>query len=110
MSALLAPPKLAERLTTEERFRRLAEEWKLESRYLSNTRQMAMLRSYQAIIGMGLPVLPLILKELQREPNFWFHALEALTDEDPVPGEIRGSVARIREAWLDWGRQQGLIA
>jgi hypothetical protein len=50
------------------------------------------------------------LKELQREPNFWFHALEALTDEDPVPGEIRGSVARIREAWLDWGRQQGLIA
>lgn len=49
---------------TQERFRRLAAEWKKESRYLSNTAQMAMLRSHQGIIGMGQAAVPLILQEL----------------------------------------------
>jgi hypothetical protein len=53
----------------EERFRRLASEWKEQSRYLSNTAQIAMLKLYQRIIGLGLPVVLLILEELDREPN-----------------------------------------
>lgn len=109
MSALTAPAQLAERLTTAERFHQLAAEWKKQAGYLSNTRQMAMLRPYQAIIGMGLPVVPLILEELRKEPNFWYYALETITDENPVPEDVKGDTARIREAWLDWGRRQGLI-
>src|SRR5262245_53475205 len=50
------------------RFERLAAEWKEQSRYLSNTAQMALLRPYQRITGMGLPAVPLILEELRREP------------------------------------------
>ena len=60
----------------EERFRRLSAEWKEQSRYLSNTAQMAMLKPYQRIIGLGLPVVPLILDELYREPNQWFWRLK----------------------------------
>jgi hypothetical protein len=59
-------PRIAE---LRDRFQRLAAEWKEQSRYLSNTAQMAMLEPYQGIIGMGLPVVPLILEELQREPD-----------------------------------------
>ena len=33
--------------SVRERFRRLADEWKEQSRYLSNTAQMAMLKPYQ---------------------------------------------------------------
>ncbi len=110
MSALLAPSLLAERLTTTERFHRLAAEWKEQARYLSDTRRMAMLRPFQAIIGMGLPVVPLILQELRDDPHHWFWALEVITDENPVPGDVNGDVARMREAWLNWGREQGLIA
>ena len=40
---------------------------------------MTLLRPYQRIIGMGLPVVPLILEELEREPDQWFWALEAIT-------------------------------
>ncbi len=43
---------------------------------------MAMLNPYQRIIGIGWPVVPLILDELQREPDQWFWALEAITDEN----------------------------
>ena len=109
MSALTAPTQLAERLTTAERFHQLAAEWKKQAGYLSDTRRMAMLRPYQAIIGMGLPVVPLILEELRKEPDFWYYALETITDENPVPEDVKGDTARIREAWLDWGRRQGLI-
>jgi hypothetical protein len=110
MSTLKAPTRLAERLTTEERFRRLAAEWKQESGYLSDSRKMAMLRPYQAIIGMGLPVVPLILEELRREPDHWFWALEALTEANPVPEEARGYVDRMASAWVEWGKREGLIA
>ena len=85
-----------------DRFRRLAEEWKQQSHFLSNTAQMAMLRPYQRIIGMGLPVVPLILEELQREPDHWFWALEAITEENPVPPEAAGKVHDMARAWLDW--------
>src|SRR5688500_1203231 len=105
MATLTAPIQLAERLTTEDRFRRLAAEWKEQARYLSDSRRMAMLRPYQAIIGMGLPVVPLILEDLKRGPEHWFYALEVITDENPVPADAGGDMRRITDAWLAWGRQ-----
>ena len=47
-----------------------AREWKEKSRFFSNTAQMALLRPYQAIIGMGTPVVPLILEEQQQPQPF----------------------------------------
>jgi len=94
---------------SRERFQRLASQWKEQSRFLSNTAQMAMLTPYQRIIGMGMPVLPMILEELEREPNQWFWALEAITEENPVPPESAGIVRKMAEAWLDWGRQHGIF-
>ena len=109
MTVLTAPAQLAEKLTTAERFHRLAAEWKQESLYLSNLRQAAMLPSYQRIIGMGLPVVPLILEDLARDPVPWFWALEAITEANPVPPDVNGDMKRITEAWLDWGRREGLL-
>src|SRR5688500_4731850 len=109
MATLPAPARLAERLTTEERFRRLTAEWKQQSGYLSDSRKMAMLRPYQAIIGMGLPVVPLILEELRREPDHWFWALEAITGENPIPEEARGYVEKMAAAWVEWGKREGVI-
>src|SRR5947209_7726126 len=92
-----------------ERFRRLATQWKEQSRYLSNTAQMAMLPSYQRIIGMGWPAVPLILEELRREPGQWFWALESITGENPVPAEAAGKVRATAHAWIEWGNRQGLL-
>jgi hypothetical protein len=92
-----------------DRFQRLAAKWKEQSRFLSNTLQIAMLDSYQSIIGLGEPAVPLILEELRREPAQWFWALKAITEQDPVPAEARGQVRLMAQAWIDWGRQRGLI-
>ena len=93
-----------------DRFEQLRDEWKSESRYLSNTAQIAMLWSYQQIIGMGLAVVPLILAELRRETDHWFWALEAISGENPVRPEAAGDVEQMAKAWLDWGRRKGLLS
>ena len=75
-----------------ERFRQLTAQWKVQSRHMSNAAQMGMLKPYQQIIGMDEAVAPLILEELQREPDQWFWALEAITQENPVQPGSAGKV------------------
>lgn len=104
----LSPP-LPTPAEVRDRFRRLAAEWKQQSRFLSNTGQMAMLRPYQRIIGMGWPAVPHILEELRSDPDQWFWALEAITEENPVPAETAGHVRRSAEAWVEWGVARGLV-
>ena len=98
-----------DRANPRERFQRLKAEWKEKSRPMSNTAQMAMLPSYQKIIGMGLEAVPFILEELRREPDQWFWALEAITEENPVPAEAAGKVRQMAEAWIEWGKRHGFI-
>lgn len=111
----MIPPPLQQRspASSEEslvpRFQRLAAEWKDQSQFLSNTVQMAMLRPYQRIIGMGSPAIPLLLAELQREPDHWFWALESITDQNPVQKEASGTVQLMAKAWVEWGKQQGYL-
>ena len=90
-----------------ERFGRLAAQWREQSQFLSNTAQMAMLKSYQQIIGIGQPAVPLLLEELRREPDQWFWALEAITSQDPVAPADRGRLDRMAAAWIAWGVEQG---
>jgi hypothetical protein len=92
-----------------ERFEQLKQEWKEQSRYLSNTAQMAMLWPYQQIIGMGPDVLPLILAELSRDTDHWFWALQAISNENPVAPAAAGKVDQMARAWIDWGQRKGLI-
>lgn len=94
----------------QNRFHRLCGEWKAQSKYLSNTAQMAMLWPYQQIIGMGLDAVPLILAELGRETDHWFWALEAITGENPALDSPAGDVEAAAQAWLEWGRDKGLIS
>jgi hypothetical protein len=92
----------------QERFRLLVAQWKERSRPMSNIAQMAMLKPYQQIIGMGKEALPLLLRELAREPDHWFWALEAITQENPVPQAALGNVCAMADAWLDWAQRHGI--
>jgi hypothetical protein len=96
-------------MTLQARFRMLAQAWKRDVLNCSSVTQMAIHPAYQQIIGMGPDALPLILRELRREPNHWFWALRAITGEDPVSPGSRGRLSEMAEAWLRWGRQRGLL-
>lgn len=93
----------------QDAFEQLRAEWKSKTQYMSNSAQMATVWPYQQIIGLGRPALPLILKELQRETDHWFWALEAISGANPVSAENAGQVEEMAQAWIEWGRQQGLV-
>ena len=93
-----------------ERFRQLAAQWKEQSRHMSNVAQMAMLKPYQQIIGMGEAAVPLLLEELRARPGPVVLGLEAITQENPVPPEAAGKVRAMAEEWVAWGKRQGYMA
>lgn len=89
------------------KFFNLAATWKEEIKLISSITEIALNPSYQEIIGMGTKVIPLILMELQNEPDYWFWALKAITGADPVGPDQRGDLGQMTQAWLEWGKENG---
>jgi hypothetical protein len=89
-------------------FHRLAETWRNEVLFSSSTTEIVLNQSYQRIIGLGPDVLPFILGELARSLDHWFWALAAITGHEPT-GVEEGDSEGLRQAWLAWGREHGLI-
>jgi hypothetical protein len=85
----LSAPQQAE---LERTFFDLANRWRNETALLSSVTKIAMHPAYQRIIGMGPAALPLLLRELEQQPDHWFWALTAITGEDPVPPEDAGNM------------------
>jgi hypothetical protein len=91
----------------EEKFIKLRDQWKSEMVHVSSTTRLVLHPAYQAIIGMGPVVVPLLLRELEQRVDFWFWALHAITQEDPVSTEMRGDMREMAKAWISWGKNQG---
>jgi hypothetical protein len=88
-------------------FYRRTATWRAETCFLSDINEKCNHPAYLQIIEMGPDVVPLILEELEREPDHWFAALRKLTGENPVPAEARGRLKDMTLAWLDWARKHG---
>lgn len=93
----------------EQRFDDLAEQWRRETRGMSTMIHKAMNSHYLDIIGMGPAAIPLILRDLEREPDHWFVALQHVTGRDPVPKEDRGNIEKMAAAWIEWGHREGWL-
>jgi hypothetical protein len=93
--------------TTEERFQRLAQTWHEAVAYHSSSRIRYNHPAYQEIIRMGPAVVPLLLRDLEATGRHWFEALRAITGADPIPDTDAGQIAKMKEAWLRWGKEKG---
>lgn len=91
----------------EAEFRRSAALLQEETAFSSNIMTLYTHRAYQRIIGLGPRVVPVILRDMQREPDYWFWALTSITGEDPAEGTI--SLDAATEKWLQWGLSHNLI-
>jgi uncharacterized protein (DUF433 family) len=87
----------------EALFQKLVNEWRKETAHLSLIAKKVMHPAYQRIIGLGPRAIPLILRELEQKPGFWFWALQALTGEDPASPDA--TVDETAQAWLQWGKE-----
>ncbi|MCY4578411.1 MAG: site-specific DNA-methyltransferase [Chloroflexi bacterium] len=92
-----------------DEFNRLVTEWKVGRSRGADVTQMVDHPAYQQIVGMGEQAIPLILEELEREVDHWFPALRELTGTSPVPEESKGNLSKMRDAWLNWGKDEAYI-
>lgn len=90
-----------------ERFCSLVERWRQTRGHHSRVDRLVMNEAYQAIIGLGPPAIPLLLKEMEQRPSHWDWALRAITQVDPVPKEMWGDIKQIAAAWVEWGKDHG---
>lgn len=103
--ALVASHVRTEQLRGE--FTALAEQWRRETQHLSQISKKVTSEAYLRIVGMGPPVVPLLLEALRDRPAYWFAALKSTANVDPVPAGA--SPLEAREEWLSWGKTKGLI-
>ena len=93
----------------EQRFLELAEEWRNATMFDAFVGDLDQDPRYQAIIAMGEAAVPWILRDLAQTGDHWFHALRAITGEDPAADAQPGRIGEFRDAWLQWGRDRGLV-
>jgi len=91
----------------EQIFNGLVKNWKEATGGYSVTARRYAHPSYQAILVLKEDVVPLILRELQQRPDWWFEALKALTKENPVTAGATFEEAV--NAWIDWGKRNHRI-
>ncbi len=96
-------------LNVEQKFNALVHNWKEETMFLSSTTAITSNFWYYRIVGLGSLVVPFILRDLEKGGGHWFLALKALTGENPVKSEDLGNRNKMAQAWLEWGKQNGLI-
>lgn len=92
-----------------QKFYNITATWQDKAINKSSITEIVMTSEYLEIIGMGMPIVPLILMELKNKPDHWFWALNAITGENPVKKEHRGVINHMVEDWLQWGKENGLI-
>ncbi len=99
----LSPNRVSEIIKNPaQRFYSLKARWQSEIRFLSDTNEICTHEAYQKIVGMGEKALPFIYFELKNDPDNWFWALKAITDEDPVPESDRGNLEKMTALWGEW--------
>jgi hypothetical protein len=91
----------------EERFRRLEATWISETGYLSSYSDIVEHPAFREIVGLGMAVVPLMLRDLEERPRLWVWALPEITGVNPVPPGEGGNIAKMSEAWLRWGKANG---
>src|SRR5258707_15863309 len=105
--ASLPVKQTAATATVEERFQRLAATWQKAVAHHSSTTLRNNHPAYQEIIGLGVEVVPLLLRDMEEQQTHWFCALREITGADPIPKSAAGDIPRMVEAWLGWAKDNG---
>ena len=103
----MSKPAILNNPVDRQKFLNLVTTWKSDAGVSSSLSERFAHPAYHELMALGEPVVPLLLAELEREPDWWFAALKSITGADPVPASSRGKLGEMTRAWLEWGRQQG---
>jgi len=95
-------------LAVKRAFEACAARWLQETKHCATIYESTKHPAFEKILSMGESVVPLILSHLHRRAEHWCWALTEITHENPAEN-ANGDIEAIRQAWLEWGRQRGLL-
>lgn len=95
--------------TVEKQFADHLRQWKKATAGMSIAARMTAHPAYVAIIEMGRPALPFILREMETSLDHWAPALRAISGENPVRPSDAGDMAKIARRWVAWGKAKRII-
>ena len=93
----------------KEKFRQLSSQWRSETVFISSMKKILNHPAYLKIIEFGMPVVPLILSELEKSPDFWFTALTKITGKNPISNAEKGDLEKMTKAWLNFAKKERYI-
>ena len=87
----------------------LALRYEQECQFLSSPASMTEVPSYQSIVRVGRPAVPLILDRLEESPWCWFPVLAEILGFNPIKQDSAGHVDRMISDWNKWATDEGVI-
>jgi hypothetical protein len=82
----------------EPRFDGLVESWRRDTQFRSSLTEIIAHPAYLEVIRIGQPVVPLLLREVEKGGRLWSPTLCSITGVQPVPRECAGNAKRTLEA------------
>lgn len=89
-----------------DEFRSLVKKWRLATLWSSSITEAISHPIFNKITAMGTKVIPLIIEEIERQPDLLIAALPILTGEDPVHDSDRGNFPAMAITWIEWYRNR----
>lgn len=84
-------------------------QWKAETVFESNGREILENTHYQKIMNMGESAVPLILEKYVQANDHWSYALRNITGISLNEATHKGNLEAIRTDWIAWGVKNNLI-
>ena len=76
--------------------------WRYETLITSSADDIVSNPEFRGIVDMGDVVIPLIMDELRKRPDFLIAAMSLITGENPVKPSQLGDIEAMTQAWIDW--------
>lgn len=96
----------------EKEFRRflsLKNQWKDETLFVSSGTVLISNSAYREIISLGSAAIPWIIREMKKNNDHWFYALEKITGVNPIKKKNIGVVENMKKDWIDWASNKDYV-
>lgn len=96
----------------EKEFRRfltLKNQWKDETLFISSGTVLISNSAYREIISLGSTAIPWIIREMRKNNDHWFYALEKITGVNPIKEKNIGIVENMKQDWIDWASNKDYV-
>ena len=91
----------------EDRFEKMATEWKRETVLLSSPSQICAHPIFSRLVAFGERAAPWVLERIAEDASPWFLLLKQIVVSPPDLKQAEGDIKKVRKIWLKWGKERG---